>query len=155
MSSTVESLLDKYGAPDGPVVVTLPEGEELRFRAITSYSDLNEFLKLAKSWCEGVRIACAPEMKVLLPNDDATLHAAFTISELSIEPKFSQLDALKLCQAGWLVAEIMAQLDAKRMKVRIDAQTAAVVEDEKKGSLPTPGTGSGSSAPATTSPAAP
>jgi len=112
----VDSLLDNYAPAAAEFVVTLPEGEALKFRALMSSGELADFKAALMNWLEFTPYAGSPKAaghvwEGFLPANAYEATAAFTISHCSVEPKFSQIDALKLLKAPWLVEFVMDSVD--------------------------------------------
>lgn len=130
----VDSLLEEYGTPE-TFEVELPKGEKLVFRHITSYGDLDQFTKDATNFARILRgNTCPPNLKALDPNSDQAAIAAFTIARLSVEPKLSDEEALKLLKAPYLVQTILNKIDATRMNFLNQAFESAVKEEKKDSS---------------------
>lgn len=127
----VDSLLEEYGTPE-TFTIELPKGEVLTFRHITSYGELDKFTKEANDFARILGGSkCPPHLKALDPNSDQAAIAAFTIARLSVEPKLSDEDALKLLKAPYLVQTILNKIDATRMNFLNNGFTSAVAEEKK------------------------
>ena len=117
-ASLVEGLLSAYGTDVDTFDVVLPKGERLRFRQFRSYGELNRFNTEAAAFARlvtGKRSQVKEEWWPHLPDDKEAAITAYTIHAMSVEPRFDQLQALKLLSAPWLVSQLMRELNARRM----------------------------------------
>jgi len=122
-------LLDQYGIEDDATFdIVLPGGEVLKFRAMARYEDVKAFNQSAAAWYQSLPEWDSPEAKnhmwaEHLPHSAGEAIAAYTIAELSVEPKIGHLDALRLLKAPWLVNYIMSRLElgSKSILGRIEA----------------------------------
>jgi len=109
--------LEHYGIKEGATFdVHLPRGDVLKFRALARYSALKDFYRAAAEWHQslpkpGSELAKIHPFGEHLPQDGREALVAYTIAELSVEPKFEHLDALKLLRAPWLVEQIMLGIE--------------------------------------------
>lgn len=126
----IDDLLGAYAPSTATFEVSLPKGEVLTFRAFSTYSELASWKAGAAQFVKLVTGgAVPPAWQECLPQTNEEAIAAYTIAELSVEPKFSQIDAMRLLKAPWLVEHIMGQIDAHRMAcLAVDR-----VDDAKKG----------------------
>lgn len=141
----LDAIILKYSPSDEPLLIILPGGEALTFKIPTRKSELDSFLQDAARWygklpdwdSEAGRSHMFGEH---LPRSAAEAIDAFMISEFSVEPKFEQLDALKLLRAPWLVREIVSRINDHNKTM--DAMwTKAALDAAKKNSKTTRGTG--------------
>jgi len=150
----VDMALEQYGIKEGSTFdVHLPRGDVLKFKALARYGALKEFYRAAGDWYQslpkpGSELAKIHPFGEHLPRDGREALVAYTISELSVEPKFEQLDALKLLRAPWLVEQIMLGIEqgSRTMYSRSDYDK---VEAAKNESGATTGTEHASSSPET------
>jgi len=135
----IEELLESYGTPE-TFEVELPKGEKLTFRHITNFAELSRFKKEANDFARILLSKnCPGPYREHAPNNMDAAIAAYTISTLSVEPRFEHIDALKLMKAPYLVQTILNQIDATRMNY-LNEGFAAQVEAEKKDSNETEST---------------
>lgn len=143
----LEDLLGHYKAPDGDTYeISLPKGEVLKFRAFRTFGELSSHYREAAEFAKRLLVdgAYHASWADCLPDTPAAAMAAYTIHVLSVEPKFSQFDALRLLKAPTLVEFLMEQIDQHRMNYQTNP-----VDDAKKGSRATPSSGSDCEPPAT------
>jgi hypothetical protein len=132
---SVESLLEKYGAPDGTFEVKLPGGEGLVFRRIETYGEIKQFMRDTAEFLKVAEKSPHPAWKEALPVDQDSRIAAYTLHRLCVGPiQFDLPSAFRLMRAGWLVDLLMAQLDANRMRFQVEQAEQERVEQEKKDS---------------------
>lgn len=127
----IDDLISNYSPKSLEFDVTLPMGEKLRFRAIEGYADLQSFRQAAKMFAQSavgnkVYGECAPRT-----SEEAI--AAFTIAQLSVEPKFDQRQACQIVRCAWLCDLIITAMDINRYAFL--QKMAEGVESEKKDSL--------------------
>jgi len=144
-SVDLKSIIEKYTPSDEPCVVTLPGGETLTFKVPARKAELDEFLQSAARWYAKLPKWDSPEAKnhrfgEHLPRSSAEAIDAFMIAEFSLEPKFDQLDALKILKASWLVREIVTRIN-EHAKTMDSIWAASLYEASKKNSKKTRGTG--------------
>lgn len=134
MSLKADDILKKY-QPDGETItVTLPHGEQLKFRAIQSFGELQQTkLKAAEYWEKQKKFPVElVKKKNLTPVETAEdAYAVYVLMNYSVEPKFSEEDAKKLTRAPWLVTLIMNELDFGNKAV-FKVEVGDKVEEEKK-----------------------
>ena len=134
--SLVSDLLANYGVAAETFSITLPMGEVLAFRSLADHADLRAFKRGAVEFLAQLE---RPSVKAMwgefLPKDSEDAVIAYTISTLSVEPKFSPEAALKLLKATWIVDLIMAEIERQKMAYLVKLATQA--KDEKKDSLTT------------------
>jgi len=133
----VEKLIADYRPASTTFNVTLIGGEVLKFRMIEDYDELEAFKQDA---AEFIKIVTGPQCKGLgidKPVSVARASVAFTISTLSVEPKISQGDALKISANAWLSNQIMSEIEANKIN-RERIRMAQEVEEQKKGFEMTP-----------------
>lgn len=137
-ASLVDQLIAEYGTDAEKCPIELPDGTTLIFRQLQSYSELSRFNKAAAQIVRVLRnrTQASPEIRAYLPLEDDAVIAAFTIAELSVEPKFSLLDAIRLQRAPWLVSHILQQINANRMNF-LAKQLSEKIESGKAESGPT------------------
>lgn len=98
--------------------VTLPGGEELTFKAVASLEELNaikagvtEFVKMMESG------SMPPSWAEFATKDIDALAAVYAVSHMSVEPKLSQFDCLKLAaKAGTVLDYIRREVDAHQFR---------------------------------------
>ena len=141
----VEGLLRTYSPPEEHFTVTLPDGEGIKFRALRRYSELKNFEELAARWFlslpkPGSAEAASHPWAEHLPKNTAEAVAAYTISELSVEPRLEHLHALKLLAAPWLIEAILQQIEEHCRTMKFITEVK-LLEAAKKESETTDGGG--------------
>lgn len=106
MSDWLAALQERYAAKGDQFTLTLPYGEAFTFRAVSDYVDLKALKASAKAFVEAIQKGPQPpEWAGLYIGDPELLHSVFMISELSLDPKLSQLDVLRLARHAVFVFE--------------------------------------------------
>ncbi len=141
----IDSFVESYAPSESTFELPLPGGEVLTFRILQSYADLQTFKQAASNWYSKLPKAVGKEHPFYgrLPQNASDAMAAFTISELSVEPKLEHLDALKILAAPWLVETILSAIDTHN-KALSKLWEAKAVDAAKKNFSETTGNGSGS-----------
>jgi hypothetical protein len=118
---TVDSLLADFAAP-ATFDITIPNGVVLKCRGFASYGEKKKFERERKEFIttqikakeaaikEADNDLIAPPYRPyahLLTEDN--LEAAYTMHRICIEPVFSPIDALRLCEAPQLVTYFIDQ----------------------------------------------
>jgi hypothetical protein len=150
-----DALLARYAPANETYDVTLPHGERLTFRALRSYSELKQQEAAAIRWFKSLPSKGSPSFemhpfKEFLPLDAASAIAAYNISDLSVEPKIEQRDALKMLAAPFLVNFILRSMDHANRSIASIIETQ-LLEEAKNESGATDGGGSSSPSPETPS----
>lgn len=151
-SFNIDQFVAEYAPSESTFDLTLPGGEVLKFRIIQSYADLQQFKQDASVWYQSLPKTVEPghPMYGLIPKSPAEAMAAFTISELSVEPKLEHLDAFKILKAPWLVETLLSTIDLHNKSIAKLWESKAV-ESAKKNSALTSGPDSDSPSPETVS----
>lgn len=115
MAFDLSGLIEQYKAPES-FDVTLPAGEVFTFRAIKSHAELVDFRKRAGVFVKAATSRALIEAwKEFAPIPAETALIAFTVSELSLEPKIEQLDALTLAKnLPWVLETMYEQIELNR-----------------------------------------
>ncbi|HLO97253.1 MAG TPA: hypothetical protein VK171_01550 [Fimbriimonas sp.] len=125
MTFNLESFIEEYKAPE-TFVVTLPGGHEFKFKTIKSHTEFVGFTEKAKRFIKLTQGKSVPkDWKQFQPIHPETANKAFTVSELSLEPKFSQLDALRLAQEVPFVLETFFE----KLEINRSAVFAKIVDE--------------------------
>lgn len=101
----IDELISSYGVSEEPLVVDLPNGEQLKFRVPTTLADARGVLKRAVAWFNTLPDTheSAHPFAGILPKNREEAVDAFLISEFSLEPRISQKQALTMvAKAPWL-----------------------------------------------------
>ena len=112
MALTVSNLIEQYSEAEPEIVIELAKGEKLRFRALRDMTDMYRIEKAAQAFAKRSAPAEAPaEWQPYTSPISGVRRSCYYVSELSVEPKITQLEALQLAQAaGPLVSAIFAKL---------------------------------------------
>ena len=115
MAFDLSSIIDQYKAPESFDVV-LPAGETFTFRAIKSHTELVDFRKKAAVFVKAATSkALIDAWKEFAPIPAETALIAFTVSELSLEPKIEQIDALSIAKnVPWILETMYEQIELNR-----------------------------------------
>lgn len=132
----VGKLLEDFGTDAEPVVINLDNGVTLTFKKLQTYAEVNRFNKAAAQFVLKMRNRARlqltePHLAELAPDDDDSAVAAFTFAELSLEPKFTIEQGLKLLNAPWFAPMVLGKLNSERMNYLRRQALEAI--DEKKG----------------------
>lgn len=143
-SSFVDEILEAYEVrnPTFDVVIPVPNKEDetralsLKLRSFSRYAELKEYEEQCADFMRKVPLARHPDAKGHLLEDVLPLNvheqiAAFTLSYLSVEPKLTHRDALRLCKAEFVVHEVMSRFEKNR-RGPADEAFAAMVAKAKK-----------------------
>lgn len=132
----VDKLIDKYAPAEGEFTVTLPKGDEFRFKAVVSYEQILELGKGANEFLRKVRaekpLKAFEPLIPFLPADDQTIRDIYMLNATNTDKQLSQLALFKLAQkAGCVYALILAAWNNHQMVRRNEAEDAAI-DDLKK-----------------------
>lgn len=144
-SFNIDDFVESYAPGELTFSLPLPGGEVLTFRILQSYGELQEFKHAAAAWYQKLPKAVEPAHPFYghVPESPSDAMAAFTISELSVEPRLEHLDALKILKAPWLVETILSAIDTHNKSIS-KLWEARAVEMAKKNLSGTIGQDSGS-----------
>jgi hypothetical protein len=144
----IQGILDNYAPEGGTFDVELPMGEVLKFRALTSHPEYVAFRREATEYAQQrLKGHAHPLCVPLLPKEIDSLVSVYTIKELSVEPKFDELQALRLLGAPLIVDLIISEIDKRRCKFIAEGRNP--LEEAQKKSTTTPSSESGSGSPGT------
>lgn len=104
--SFVDKLLDNYGGKETEFSVMLPQGEELRFRNLTDYVEIKALHKKARKFAKAHlagRFGGNKAVEEHATKDEDLAVMASIIADLSIEPKLTVADVLKLSRHAALI----------------------------------------------------
>lgn len=136
----VAALLAEHGKAQATIEVRIPQGV-LTFRRMASADDIfrleNAATRFATAWTKHPPAG----FDAIRPATEATAKMAYYIAHLSVEPTFTEHQALELCQvAGPLAAriysEIMEQAGMLAAKVEEEAIDALGEASSEAGSSP-------------------
>lgn len=127
--------LDQHGDQKDKVLELQFGAHTLRFNLLTGYTERQQYaknlLQFIEKLTEQKRI---PQVwKDLGKFTEEEAAAAFLISELSHEPKISQLDAMKMVKGAGSATMIIVRQVTEASRVDADMRLAQKVEAEKKG----------------------
>ena len=115
--SIVDQLLQDY-KKEAEFTVTLPKGEALKFKNVTDFVEYKKLTTRARQFAKAHvagRHGKDPDVKTFATTDEELALTAFLVSELSIDPKFTVGDILKLSRQavaliGLISKEVTTQL---------------------------------------------
>lgn len=128
----IEDILSQY-TPEPEFTVTLARGEKLKFRSHKSHEELRDHQKAAANWFAGIPNPL-PEghpWEGLAPTNAEDAYNVFTISELSIAPKITQIHAMRMLKAPGLVEYLSDRIEAGLRTMRSQLLVAAVEASKK------------------------
>lgn len=127
-----DKLIADYKSPE-EFEVTLPGGEVFKFRGIPTHSALVAFNKAMATFIKSIKATClVEEWKPYAPITPETAQKIYTVAELSVEPKITQLDAAKLAHgAPFLFETLYDGVESNRSVVF--QKRAKELEEEGKG----------------------
>lgn len=129
----IDDLITRYSAKEEFFTVTLPDGEELKFRYLTDYADIKRIQDGAVEFTRRIQKGegILPDWKEYITDNMDTLATVYILSQTIVSPELSQLDLLKLAKkAGYIYSYIVNQYNAKETQ-HIVKHELAVVEDLK------------------------
>lgn len=134
----IDGLIKSYSAPEREFTVTLPQGEQFKFRAISDYSELQKLKAAAARFAEeALDEKKTPMWKSIRPGNKEAALACFFIQETLLEPKLTQADVMKLAKhAGWLVEHLFSEINARQMQHVVTSEETEL-EDLGNGSSAT------------------
>lgn len=121
--------------PEETIPVTLPGGEVLTFRGLRTMDEVRAHREAVARWFHAIP-APLPEGHLwdgIAPKTPEEAYEVFTIAELSVEPKITQLQAMQMQRAPALMEYISDCLEAgmKSMRSKVLARE---IENAKKNS---------------------
>jgi hypothetical protein len=139
----LDKFLEEYAPSQDLIEVTLPNGMQLTFKPWARLQEREDYVKEAVAWWKSLPKAGTKEAETHSWKDDLPTSAyeavsAYLIHSRSVNPKISQLGALKMLRAAEVAKHIIDRIDAGNNSV-YSKQAAAVTEAKKDLS----GTGSG------------
>jgi hypothetical protein len=113
-----DKLVEDYKSPE-TFEVTLPGGEVFSFKGIPTHSALVRFNQTMAVFVKSIKVTCEQEAwKPFAPITPETAYKIYTVAELSLEPKITQLDAAKLAHgAPFLFETLYDQVEQNRSVV--------------------------------------
>lgn len=113
-TTQLDSLIAKYRPKEATFQVKFPEGETFEFRTIADYLELKQFQAATKRFVDGVTKAPVPEeWEPYFLKDKAFLEGVYCVSELSVAPKLTLLDVMRLGRGAVFAFEhLKSQIDA-------------------------------------------
>lgn len=116
--SFIDKLLDNYGAKETEFTITLPQGEELKFRNLTDYVEIKALYtkarKFAKAHLAG-RYGGNKAVEEHATKDEDLAVIACIIADLSLEPKLKVEDVLRLSKQAALVVSHIGSAITNRL----------------------------------------
>jgi hypothetical protein len=142
-ASIVDKLLATYEPDDKAEWVDPTDGEVYTFKTWKSSDDYEAFLQRAAAWYGKLPEAQSAEAEThpfsgFLPASWAQAYKAFMIHEMSLAPKFEQLDALRLMKAPHLSNGMVRAIQQAARTVEA-VRRNAIFNDFLKNSLTTLG----------------
>lgn len=108
--SVIDSLVNRYGVSDEPLVIALPHGDSLSFQVPSSLGGLKTVLKEAVNWYQSLpeKQTDKHPLSPYLPETQEVAIDAYLIHRFSIdEPKIGLKDACRLvAKCPWLTFSI-------------------------------------------------
>jgi len=127
----IDELIKRYEVKEESFTVTLPDGEELKFRHITDYDELKQMHDGAAAFCSRMSKGegLLPEMKEYATDCTDTLAAVYVLAHTIVDPKLTQLDLLRLARkAGVIFNYILNEYNRKETAHYIKREVAEVEE---------------------------
>lgn len=114
-------------------------GIAIKCRVITDYSELQKMRREASEFA-GICIAgkLSKELKPWAPSDPETAARAFYLTKFAVEPKVTQLDALKIAKGCGLAFDQIVQAIDQTCLIETTLTFNEAIESEKKDSSETP-----------------
>jgi hypothetical protein len=112
-SDALESLLSRFGESEDTFDVPLSDGTFLKFKTLPGYTDVRDLMTKAQAWAATMKQSGGVgDMRPLVKKaDEEVLRKVYELSELSVEPKLSQVDVLLLsARAGMLFTQVYMQV---------------------------------------------
>lgn len=131
--SIVDDIIAKYTPKESNFEIKLPGGETFKFRHFSDADDFDTFqdraAKFMKAALDG-SLKKNPEMKSFVPKRGGVAIEAFMLSYLAVEPKLTELDALKLTKIPDVFKMLVTQVENARNEFR-NAEFEEQVEQKK------------------------
>lgn len=136
--SIIDQVLARYSPKESTFTITLPGGEVFEFRHFTNADDFDDWIasaaEFSKQAVAGFKAGPMKEFKIKRPGTAAEAHM---ISYLSVNPKITQLDALKLTTNGTIFKFIVERIERERNQFQAEKLEESL-EQKKDSSKPTP-----------------
>lgn len=130
----IDDLITRYAAKDEFFTVTLPDGEELKFRHLRDYAEIKKVQEEAAKFASDMmkeEKAKLPAFRDIYTDNVDTLTSVAVLASTIEEPKISNLELLKLAKkAGLLFQFIVNQYNIKETQ-HIVRQDLEKVDDLK------------------------
>lgn len=135
-----QSLIAKYAVKQATFPIELmsvdetgkPSIDTLTVRQVKSTEEMRDIKVKGLQFARMLQNTPPAAFTPFLPVTEATAEMVICVSELVIEPKVSQLDALQMAQeAGQLLAHIFGQIMARNTQAAGIADTEAIEEAKK------------------------
>jgi len=135
-SFNVDELISKYTPSDEQCEVLMPGGEVLKFKTPPDKASLDAHLRAGAHWYSKLPNPKSEEAKThnfagVLPANSGDAILAYSIAAWSVEPKFTQRQALTMLKAPWMASYIMKTLEA-HMKTMESLFSLRLLEESKK-----------------------
>lgn len=136
---SIESVIKRYARPgETEFTIHLDADHAFTFRSLRKYSEIKKFEADRLDYVD--QVMSGPLRPGLSrPESREEAGAVYTISHLSVKPKISEADALRLCQEAGIIAQTLVRGIMENMVRAATAETQADIEHEKKTLRQTPG----------------
>ncbi len=134
----LDKLEAKYAIREEFFEVQLPDGEILKFRTVRTLTQKKELKRAIFDFGERISTAKSipAEWKKYLPIDRDVAESLAVIKLLSVEPKFTDLDILRL-HAIPHIADFIAYQMMDKIRLSTDFADIEDIDEAKKDSAPT------------------
>lgn len=129
--TTFDRLLEAYAPKASEFDIVLEKGDTLRFRHPSSSDELGKLAQSAVTFAtEGLAPGkCLDSWKPYIPENKAVAAKAYYIAALSVAPKLSQFDCLKMAKVAPMLFDAIYGLVSQATEVRGAIREAAEVEE--------------------------
>ncbi len=136
MNHDIQSIIDKYTVEVEAFDIELPDGEVLTFSPFASKDDYDAFIKRAADFytrATGEGSPIAAMFGDYAPKTAQSAVYALMISERSVSPKITQLQACQMLRAPFLADAIIKRIESES-KTLESVWMAKAIAQAKKGS---------------------
>lgn len=131
---SIEDIIANY-TPDEIIPATLPDGKTFTFRGLRTMDEVREHREAVARWFHQIP-SPLPDGHLwegLAPTTHEAAYNIFTLSELSIEPKISQMQAMRMQRAPSLMEYLLDTIETGNKSIR-SKLLAQEIEKAKKNS---------------------
>lgn len=129
----IDDLIARYENKEEFFTITLPDGEELKFRFVSDYSELQTLQSGAVAFCKKMQKgeAVLPDWKPFLTDNVDTLTAVYVLAYTIEDKKLTEFDLLRLAKkAGPIFQYILNQYNLKETEHIVRSEIKEI-EDAK------------------------